>query len=76
MSEGAKNLLTKMLVVNPLNRITIHEIMQDEWFTTNISEYLLPNDVPKNHVDKKLTKMQLMLLLRQWVMIVMKLFKL
>lgn len=54
LSEGAKNLLTKMLVVNPLNRITIHEIMQDEWFTTNISEYLLPNDVPKNHVDKKI----------------------
>lgn len=54
LSEGAKNILTKMLVVNPLNRITIHEIMQDEWFTTNISEYLLPNDVPKNHVDKKI----------------------
>lgn len=54
LSDGAKNLLTKMLVVNPLNRITIHEIMQDEWFTTNIAEYLLPNDVPKNYVDKKI----------------------
>ncbi|KAH3680303.1 hypothetical protein WICMUC_000370 [Wickerhamomyces mucosus] len=47
LSSGAKNLLTRMLVVNPLNRITIHEIMQDEWFITNISDYLLPNDVPK-----------------------------
>lgn len=52
LSPGAKNLLTRMLVVNPLNRITIHEIMQDEWFTTNISEYLLPNDVPKKHHDE------------------------
>jgi carbon catabolite-derepressing protein kinase len=49
LSPGAKNLLTKMLVVNPLNRITIHEIMQDEWFTTDIADYLLPNDVQKKH---------------------------
>lgn len=49
LSPGAKNLLTRMLVVNPLNRITIHEIMQDPWFTTNIQEYLLPNDVPKHN---------------------------
>jgi carbon catabolite-derepressing protein kinase len=47
LSQGAKNLLTRMLVVNPLNRITIHEIMEDEWFTTGISGYLLPNDVQK-----------------------------
>ncbi|CCH44631.1 carbon catabolite-derepressing protein kinase [Wickerhamomyces ciferrii] len=53
LSEGAKNILTKMLVVNPLNRITIHEIMQDEWFTTEISDYLLPNDVPKSLNDSK-----------------------
>ncbi|KAH3679697.1 hypothetical protein WICPIJ_008573 [Wickerhamomyces pijperi] len=49
LSAGAKNLLTRMLVVNPINRITIHEIMQDPWFTTNIQEYLLPNDVPKHN---------------------------
>lgn len=51
LSQGAKNLLTRMLVVNPLNRITIHEIMQDEWFTTNIADYLLPTDVPKKHSE-------------------------
>ena len=50
LSEGAKSLLTRMLVVNPLNRITIHEIMEDEWFKQDIEEYLLPPDLSKiNH---------------------------
>lgn len=52
LSPGAKNILTKMLVVNPLNRITIHEIMQDQWFTTNIASYLLPNDVKLGAADE------------------------
>lgn len=47
LSSGAKHLLTRMLVVNPLNRITIHEIMEDEWFKQNIEEYLLPQDMNK-----------------------------
>ncbi|GMF39597.1 unnamed protein product [[Candida] boidinii] len=34
-----------MLVVNPLNRITIHEIMEDEWFKVGFPEYLLPANV-------------------------------
>lgn len=51
LSPGAKNLLTRMLVVNPLNRITIHEIMQDEWFLTDIADYLLPNDVQKKYTE-------------------------
>ena len=40
MSAGAKHLLTRMLVVNPLNRITIHEIMEDEWFKQDMPDYL------------------------------------
>lgn len=40
LSSGAKNLLTRMLVVNPLNRITIHEIMEDEWFSVDLPDYL------------------------------------
>lgn len=47
LSPGAKHLLTRMLVVNPLNRITIHEIMEDEWFKQNLEEYLLPPDINK-----------------------------
>ncbi|WEJ96967.1 Protein kinase [Yamadazyma tenuis] len=53
LSPGAKHLLTRMLVVNPLNRITIHEIMEDEWFKQGIEQYLLPQDIgkEKNNID-------------------------
>ncbi|CDK27495.1 unnamed protein product [Kuraishia capsulata CBS 1993] len=47
LSDGAKHLLTKMLVVNPLNRITIREVMEDEWFKVDFPEYLLPQDQKK-----------------------------
>lgn len=43
LSSGAKNLLTRMLVVNPLNRITMLEIMDDEWFKVDLPEYLKPS---------------------------------
>lgn len=52
LSEGAKRLLTRMLVVNPLNRITIHEIMEDEWFKQDIEDYLLPPDLSKTVHNK------------------------
>ncbi|OBA18053.1 carbon catabolite derepressing protein kinase [Metschnikowia bicuspidata var. bicuspidata NRRL YB-4993] len=52
LSEGAKSLLTRMLVVNPLNRITIHEILEDEWFKQGIEEYLLPPDLSKTNHNK------------------------
>lgn len=52
LSAGAKNLLTRMLVVNPLNRITIHEILEDEWFKQDIQDYLIPPDVPKTKNKK------------------------
>ncbi|SCU94202.1 LADA_0G07184g1_1 [Lachancea dasiensis] len=45
LSPGASNLIKRMLIVNPLNRITIHEIMQDEWFRVDMQEYLLPADL-------------------------------
>lgn len=47
LSPGAKTLLTRMLVVNPLNRITIHELMEDEWFKVGLEEYLLRPDLSK-----------------------------
>ncbi|CUM68257.1 uncharacterized protein PRCAT00005978001 [Priceomyces carsonii] len=52
LSAGAKHLLTRMLVVNPLNRISIHEIMEDEWFKQGIEDYLLPPDLSKSKQDK------------------------
>ncbi|ODV90381.1 hypothetical protein CANCADRAFT_24132 [Tortispora caseinolytica NRRL Y-17796] len=42
VTPGAKSLLQRMLVVDPLNRITVHEIMQDPWFRVDLPEYLLP----------------------------------
>lgn len=45
LSPGAKNLLTRMLVVNPLNRITVHEIMEDDWFKVGLPEYLTSSAV-------------------------------
>lgn len=42
LSPGAANLIKKMLIVNPLNRITIHEIMQDDWFKVDLPDYLVP----------------------------------
>lgn len=52
LSDGAKKILTKMLVVNPLNRVTIHEIMEDPWFKEGIEDYLLPPDLSKTIHNK------------------------
>ncbi|KAK6463790.1 kinase-like domain-containing protein [Scheffersomyces coipomensis] len=52
LSAGAKHLLTRMLVVNPLNRITIHEVMEDEWFKQGMEDYLLPPDLSKTKHKK------------------------
>lgn len=52
LSQGARNLLTRMLVVNPLNRITILEIMEDEWFKHEIADYLLPPDLSTKKSNK------------------------
>ncbi|KAK7205413.1 kinase-like domain-containing protein [Myxozyma melibiosi] len=50
LSPGAKHLLQRMLVVNPMNRITVREIMQDKWFKVNLPAYLLPPE-EKNKTD-------------------------
>ncbi|KAG7662536.1 SNF1, partial [[Candida] subhashii] len=52
LSPGSKHLLTRMLVVNPLNRITIHELMEDEWFKKDMPDYLLPPDLSKTKHNK------------------------
>ncbi len=40
LSPGAQRLIRRMLVVNPVQRITIAEIRQDPWFTTDLAPYL------------------------------------
>ncbi|KAI8136792.1 kinase-like domain-containing protein [Fennellomyces sp. T-0311] len=42
LSPETKYLLTSMLVVDPMKRITIQDIRQNPWFNTNLPEYLCP----------------------------------
>ncbi|KAA8913467.1 kinase-like domain-containing protein [Sphaerosporella brunnea] len=42
LSVDAKDLISRMLVVNPIQRITIVEIRKHPWFKKNLPEYLLP----------------------------------
>ncbi|CAB4256308.1 similar to Saccharomyces cerevisiae YDR477W SNF1 AMP-activated serine/threonine protein kinase found in a complex containing Snf4p and members of the Sip1p/Sip2p/Gal83p family [Maudiozyma barnettii] len=51
LSPGAASLIKKMLIVNPLGRISIQEIMQDEWFKKDIQLYLVPQDLREDEND-------------------------
>ncbi|ODQ54903.1 Pkinase-domain-containing protein [Saitoella complicata NRRL Y-17804] len=42
LSPGAKSLLSKMLVVDPIQRITITEIIENKWFRHDLEDYLFP----------------------------------
>lgn len=53
LSPGSKNLLKRMLVVNPLDRITVREIIQDPWFSVNLDPSLLPSDMREEQERKK-----------------------
>eukprot|EP00762_Andalucia_godoyi_P001115 ANDGO_01944.mRNA.1 SNF1-related protein kinase catalytic subunit alpha KIN10 len=40
LSPGARDLISKILVVDPLRRITISDIQSHPWFQTNLPQYL------------------------------------
>lgn len=40
LSSGARHIIQKMLKVNPVQRITVQEIRQDEWFNQDLEDYL------------------------------------
>jgi carbon catabolite-derepressing protein kinase len=42
LSPDAKDLISRMLIVNPIQRITINEIRKHTWFKKNLPEYLHP----------------------------------
>ncbi|KAF2203161.1 Pkinase-domain-containing protein [Delitschia confertaspora ATCC 74209] len=42
LSPGAVSLIKRMLMVNPVHRITVAEIRQDPWFTKDLPSYLEP----------------------------------
>jgi hypothetical protein len=42
LSEGARRLISKMLVTNSEERATIPQIFDDAWFKVDLPEYLKP----------------------------------
>ena len=48
ISEGAKNLIRKMLTLNPKKRISAKEALADEWLTSNQNEAKLKANVLEN----------------------------
>jgi serine/threonine protein kinase len=42
LSTGAKDLLSSMLTVDPLKRISIQEIRKHAWFAKDLPDYLSP----------------------------------
>ncbi|CAG8603545.1 8816_t:CDS:10 [Funneliformis caledonium] len=49
LSPEAKYLLSSMLVVDPIKRITIHDIRQNPWFNIGLPDYLKP--LPESEED-------------------------
>jgi serine/threonine protein kinase len=45
ISKGCADLIRRMLVVDPLERITTSEIMEHEWFKVELPSYLAPTEV-------------------------------
>ncbi|KAG0205565.1 Protein kinase [Mortierella sp. GBA30] len=56
LSPETKYLLTSMLVVDPLKRITIAEIRQNAWFNIGLPEYLKP--LPQGLTDDSFCNLQ------------------
>lgn len=56
LSTGAASLIKKMLIVNPLNRISITEIMEDEWFKVDFPDYLRLQDYKSDFTDDNSNK--------------------
>jgi len=50
LSADARSLISSMLVVDPVKRITVPEIVQHPFFTTNLSRYLTPLPPPPGAV--------------------------
>eukprot|EP00842_Homolaphlyctis_polyrhiza_P002154 jgi/Hompol1/293/HPOL_005275-RA len=60
LSQQARDLVSAMLIVDPLKRITIPEIRRNEWFMTDLPEYLQPRtDIPQDSfaiIDEELVQ--------------------
>ncbi|KXS17944.1 Pkinase-domain-containing protein [Gonapodya prolifera JEL478] len=60
LSTATKNLISQMLVVDPLKRITVNEIRQTEWFNIGLPDYLkpLPENLEEQLEDMDMTIVQ------------------
>nr|GEV77902.1 SNF1-related protein kinase catalytic subunit alpha KIN10-like [Tanacetum cinerariifolium] len=45
LSLGARDLISRMLIVDPVNRITIPEIYKHPWFQKNLPKYIADNSI-------------------------------
>lgn len=53
LSAGARDLIPRMLVVDPLKRITIPQIRQHHWFKAHLPRYLaVPPPDAMQHLKK------------------------
>ncbi|KAD6119622.1 hypothetical protein R6Q59_025668 [Mikania micrantha] len=52
-SFGARDLITRMLIVDPVNRITIPEIYKHSWFQVNLPRYIADPSVNASWSAKK-----------------------
>ncbi|XP_027123585.1 SNF1-related protein kinase catalytic subunit alpha KIN10-like [Coffea eugenioides] len=53
LSPGARDLIPRMLVVDPMKRITIPEIRQHHWFKVHLPRYLaVPSPDARQHLKK------------------------
>jgi serine/threonine protein kinase len=62
LSSGARDVLSRMLVVDPIQRTTISELRQMEWFQTNCPDYIRQEyelDVEFLHQDVTLVHKEL-----------------
>mmetsp|Transcript_33338 Transcript_33338/g.81855 ORF Transcript_33338/g.81855 Transcript_33338/m.81855 type:complete len:549 (-) Transcript_33338:171-1817(-) len=52
LSEGCRDLIPRMLVVDPLQRITVNQLRKHSWFQVNLPAYLLSQEdhLPGNQV--------------------------
>ncbi|KAJ1673525.1 Protein kinase, partial [Spiromyces aspiralis] len=53
LSDNVKSLLSGMLVVDPLKRMTIAHVRQHPWFVENLPDYLkpLPDNIDLEHIQ-------------------------
>jgi len=51
LSPGARDLITRMMQANPLQRITISEIKNHPWFTNHLPFYLQIMDNSKSEIE-------------------------